>query len=454
MRRSVPTTLLAGALAAGISISAGAQPQTGLDRTVGVDFFGKPLVIQKLTATEIGALAAAAHVPMGFESGGSADGAPLNIPASGRPLRAVLDAIVAADPRYEWRDEAGVAVLRPAMAWTDRDDFLHRGAAAIRFDDVGVSDALQLVVALFGQELHPSQRNTLGDARRFTLDVPAGTVLEALNAIVRAHGALAWGIEPFPTTPTAPGTVLSPYMASLSSAGNGRSIGIGVRLDRDPLVPGQIERWGRTEPGLREPVLDRVVGKKADGTPFILHGAYDVTELATVTRSAMGLELLPPPDRPTTSQDVDVTGVTLRDALTALMRLDSRYEWRELDGVIVVRPVLAWTQAEHALSRTTGPARLERATIGDAVNYLHAMLEPGMTFTPERDRGVDVRRVSVTVSERTPLMTLLNSVARSFGEMCWIYEDLNERDTQFFGGRSRQISLRSPSGEGLGFAFR
>jgi len=452
MRSPVRRSVLAALLAGLVSINIGAQ--SDIDRPVGQDFFGKPLVIKKLTATEIGALAAAAHVPMGFESQGAADAADLNVRASGRPLRAVLDAIVAADPRYEWRDEAGVAVLRPATAWTDRDDYLYRSAPAIRFDDVGASDALQLVVALFGQDLHASQRSTLGDIKRFTLDVPAGTVLDALNAIVRAHGALAWGIEPFPVTPTAPGTVLSPYMASLVSGGTGRAVGIGVGLDKEPRVPEQIERWGRPAAVTSELVLDRVVGKKANGEPFVLRGAYDVTELAAVTRSAMGLELLPPPDRPMHSEGVNVTGLSLREALTALMALDSRYDWRELDGVIVVRPALAWTQPEHPLTRVAGSVRLEQATIADAANYLHAMLEPGMKYAPERDRGVEVRRVSVTSAERAPLMTLLNTLARSFGEMCWIYEELNERDTKFFGGRSHQISLRSPAGEGLGFAFR
>ena len=453
MRSCVRSIVAVGLLVASMVVPR-TVAQSATERPVGVDFFGKPLVIKKLTASEIGALAAAAHVPMGFESAG-ADAEPLNVQASGKPLRVVLDAIVAADPRYEWREDNGVAVLRPATAWTDTNDFLHRSAAAIRFDDAGVSDALQLVIGLFGEDLHPSQRNTLADPKRFNLDVPPGTVIEALDAIVRAHGALAWGIEPFPPPPAvAPGTVLSPFMASLVSGGTGRAVGIGVQLDHAPKVPEQLERWGRAEPLATEPPLERVVGKKVNGEPFILSGAWDVPELATVTHTAMGLELLPPPDGPPTSGKVTITGLSLREALTALMAIDPRYEWRELDGVIVVRPVVAWTQPEHPLSRQAGPARLERATVADAANYLHAMLEPGMTFTPERDRGVEVRRVTITSADRTPLMTLLNTVARSFGEVCWIYEELNARDTAFFGGRSHQISLRSPTGEGLGFAFR
>jgi hypothetical protein len=430
-----------------------AQVPAPLDRVVGPDVFGKPLVVEKLTANEVGALGGAAGVPMGFEAAVLGEPPPLHVEASGKPLRAVLDAIVAADGRYEWREDGGVAVLRPAAAWTDRNNPLHRSVGAIRFDDAGASDALQIIVALFGQELHPTQRNNLRETKRFTLDVPAGTVLDALDAIVRSHGTLSWGVEPYPPSPTAPGTVLPPFLASLVNGRKGAAIGIGVHLDREPGIPGQIERWGRPEPRPGGPALERLVGRKATGEPMILRGAYDLPELARAARVAMGIELLPPGEPRAGSEGVNVTGLSLREALTALMALDPRYEWRELDGVVVVRPLAAWTQPDHPLSRETGPARLEQATVVDAVNYLHALLEPGMRFTPERDRDVEAPRITVNAG-RGPLLPLLNAIARSFGELCWLYEELNDRDTQFFGGRSQQIGLRLPTGEGQGFAFR
>lgn len=447
-RRTITASILAAALLTG-----SARGQSALDRPVGVDFFGRPLVIEKLTTSDIGALAAAAHVPMGFE--GAPDGPrAVNVEASGKTLRAVLDAIVAADPRYEWREDAGVALLRPTLAWTDSNSPLYRNVGAIRFDDVGVSDALQIVVSMFGQDLHPSQRTNLGETRRFTLDAPPGTVFDALNAIVRAHGALAWGVEPYPPpTAIAPGTVLSPFMASLVSGGSGRAIGIGVHLDREPKVPEEIERWGRPQPASNTPLLARVVGTKSNGEPLIVHSAYDVPELAAATRAAMGVELLPPAERRSDSQGVNVTGLSLRDALAVLVTLDPRYDWRELEGVVVVRPLLAWTEPAHPLSRDAGPTHLQRATVGDAVNYLQTLVEPGMKYTQERDRGVDVARISIAV-DRTQLLLVLNTIVKSFGDVCWIYDELNARETKFFGGRNHQINLRSPTGDGQGFAFR
>ena len=428
------------------------QAQSALDRPVGLDFFGKPLVLTKLTATDVGALGAAARVPMGFEAAPSVRPGGWKVEASGKPLRAVLDAIVAADSRYEWRDENGVIVLRPSAAWTDRNNAIYRNVGSIRFDEVGAADAMRIVAALFGTDLVGSQRNDLGDTKRFSLDLPPGTILDALNGIVRAHGLLTWGLEPFPPTPLAPGSVVSPFIVSLVNGMRGQAQGIGVHLDGEPHVPELLESWRRPQAPPTGPVLDRVIGKKYNGDALVLHGAYDLRELAFAAQIPIGVELLPAPTP--APQGVRVTGLTVRDALTALMAMDPRYDWREFDGVIVVRPVLAWSDPDHPLAREIPAVRLDNATIADAINFQHSLLEPGLKYQPERDRGADVPRVSANVP-RGPLLLLLNALVRSQGTLCWVYEELNDRDTQFFGGRRHQLWLQVPSGgDGLGFAFR
>ena len=424
--------------------------QAALDRPVGLDFFGKPLVLTKLTATDIGGLAAAARVPMGFEAAPPGGPGGWKVEASGRPLRAVLDAIVSADSRYEWRDDNGVIVLRPSAAWSDRDSALYRGVGSIRFDDVGTADALRIVTGLFGENLSASQRDDLSDTKRFRLDLPPGTILDALNGIVRAHGLLTWGLEPWPPTPRGPGPVAAPFMISLVSGSAGRMHGTGIRLDREPRVEELLESWGRRPPS-SGPVLDRVIGKRYNGEPLVLHGAHDLRELAVAAQIPVGLELLPAPIP--SPRGVPVTGLTVRDALVALMAIDSRYDWREFDGVVVVRPVLAWAETDHPLAREMPAVRLDKVTITDAINFQHALLEPRLKYQPERGRPADVPRVSVDLPPG-PLMLLLNALARSHGQLCWMYEELSDRDTAFFGGRRHQLSMQAPSGEGLGFAFR
>lgn len=167
----------------------------------------------------------------------------------------------------------------------------------------------------------------------------------------------------------------------------------------------------------------------------------------------MGVELLPPGEPRPSGDGVTVTGLSLRDALTALMALDSRYEWREVDGVVVVRPLFAWTDPEHPLSRQTGAVRLDAVPLEDAIDFQQTLLEPGMKFSPARDRGLPVPRISVNLAGGTHL-SLLVAMAKSHGELCWIYEDLNDADARFFGGRQHQLSFRSAAGAGHGFAFR
>jgi hypothetical protein len=45
----------------------------------------------------------------------------------------------------------------------------------------------------------------------------------------------------------------------------------------------------------------------------------------------------------------DVRALTLGDALEAAVAKDGRYAWQVVDGVVVVRPVAAWTDPSHPL---------------------------------------------------------------------------------------------------------
>jgi hypothetical protein len=54
---------------------------------------------------------------------------------------------------------------------------------------------------------------------------------------------------------------------------------------------------------------------------------------------------------------LDVRGVTFRQALDAAVSADRRYEWREIDGVLVVRPAGAWRDSTHPLLRSAATLR-------------------------------------------------------------------------------------------------
>jgi hypothetical protein len=70
--------------------------------------------------------------------------------------------------------------------------------------------------------------------------------------------------------------------------------------------------------------------------------------------------------------DVVFTGMTARQAFDHLMELMPGYLWREIDGVVVVRPVSAWVDTQHVLNRPTAPFAVTSASADD---HLHALLK-------------------------------------------------------------------------------
>lgn len=65
---------------------------------------------------------------------------------------------------------------------------------------------------------------------------------------------------------------------------------------------------------------------------------------------------------------VDVRGVPLRQALDAAVSADHRYEWRELDGVVVVRPRAAWRDRDHPLLRAVTATDVDAAGLSTDVD--------------------------------------------------------------------------------------
>jgi hypothetical protein len=90
---------------------------------------------------------------------------PRPLDVRGVTLRQALDAAVAADGRYEWRDVDGVVVVRPRAAWRDPEHPLLRRVTATQRDDAGVP-----------------------------MDFD-GSLLDLLNTAVRAPGRLQWSLR-------------------------------------------------------------------------------------------------------------------------------------------------------------------------------------------------------------------------------------------------------------------
>ena len=157
-------------------------------------------------------IARSARVPIGFEevAGTPApyDGNLASIPSSARTILVgltvgnALDLIVSADPRYRWREQDGVILIRPVETWTDPAHFLDRKLNGFQLGG-SATEVARLIYARFGVEIAFGEGGVLGDpprseidlGKRLAIDVPPGTIREALNNVVRTHGGLGWMVH-------------------------------------------------------------------------------------------------------------------------------------------------------------------------------------------------------------------------------------------------------------------
>ena len=118
---------------------------------------------------------------------------------------------------------------------------------------------------------------------------------------------------------------------------------------------------------------------------------------------------------------LDVRGVTLRQALDAVVAKDRRYSWGEVDGVVVVRPVAAWRDPAHPLHRRVPAAGVQQDAGDDQL--LAALRHPSLDFG------------GGTVFE------LLNAAVRAHGHMQWsLRSDVNT----IFLDRGRAVTATQP----------
>jgi hypothetical protein len=160
-------------------------------------------------------MARSARVPIGFEEVAGvplvSDGDLTKIPLSertdliGLSVGDALNALVSADPRYRWREQDGVILIRPVEAWTDPAHFLNRRLNGFRLRDSTASDVARFIYAQLSVEVIYGEGGQKGDPlrqdpdvgleKRLAFDVPPGTMIEALNSVVRDHGGLGWMVH-------------------------------------------------------------------------------------------------------------------------------------------------------------------------------------------------------------------------------------------------------------------
>jgi hypothetical protein len=144
-------------------------------------------------AQKLWRIAATSHVRVGFQSIGIPGHRRLseNIDPEPMAVSRALDAVVAADPRYEWHMVAGTAVIRPREAWTDPADPFNHRVPAVQI----TSEPLDRVLAglsdlIFYNQFTLQPRFRGGPPVSFPMK--AGTVIDALNQLAEQAGQIMW----------------------------------------------------------------------------------------------------------------------------------------------------------------------------------------------------------------------------------------------------------------------
>jgi hypothetical protein len=192
-----------------------AQPPLA-DRVVeplGLDdaaFFVHPDISQSHFRFVVTMLTRSARVPVGFEEvvqepqthDGNLAKVPIEkrTPLIGLIVAEALDALVAADHRYTWREQDGMLLIRPVEVWNETTDLLDEPVQPIDERQRPPMDILTRLYSRRRLSTLSSSGGTIGNPTQRTsvlnqpisVTLPAPTMLDLLNAITKSHGQLSW----------------------------------------------------------------------------------------------------------------------------------------------------------------------------------------------------------------------------------------------------------------------
>jgi hypothetical protein len=149
-------------------------------------------------------IARTADIPLGFENApGCGFGRRTIVRDDQRSVlaastpREAFDEVAALNPDFRWQEIDGMIIVRPADAWHDTANLLNLPARPFQMMNVDADDALYRVLEAATPRVTyvQSRKQALSpSATPVSVDFSGGSLLRALNAVVRAKGDAEWRV--------------------------------------------------------------------------------------------------------------------------------------------------------------------------------------------------------------------------------------------------------------------
>ena len=146
-------------------------------------------------------------------------------------------------------------------------------------------------------------------------------------------------------------------------------------------------------------------------------------------------------------ESINLQGMTVEQAFATLASMDPRYRMVEHDGVVVLRPVDAWSDPKNILNFSSPRFALENVTLGLALDALLSAMVGDSPSTTDRfgtatEQGA--RRFSVKTGA-TAAGGALDAIVRAHGAAIWVVRE---------GEIGRAFFLHTFDGGGIGASRR
>jgi hypothetical protein len=339
----------------------------------------------------------------------------------GMTVEAALNKVVEIDPRFAWHERNGVIVMRPVSAWTAADNPLNLEMPAFSVRERNIRGAVDLFLAAFHGKPPSTRPDYEGDKselmrRKFSATTRKGTALDALDDMIRAHGAVGWMVSYTRRPASADWWYVSLYTFE----------GIGI-LDQPRDTPPVDEEEIAVD------TLQRIVDNDFELLLPLNTCSVPAMVGKIVKRHEVpaGIEYLPERCPPTTprgasTKSVALGGMTVAAALDKMTALDPRFRWVESSGLALVRPVSAWGDDKNVLNFTSTAFEVKSVNLDEAMSAVVSALQP----RPREALGDGVRtnQGSKPFSVKTGPTSVggaLDAIIRAHGEGWWEVQHFN-----------------------------